>query len=83
MTFLWPDCFWLCAAPLLLRLQEALSWTEQAVSNPAYCNDALALQAGLYLEKRDYHHAKQARGAGRGVGTYWAGVASHPQPEVR
>lgn len=41
------------------RPQEALRWTEQAVDIPAYCSDALALQAGLYLEKRDYHRAKQ------------------------
>lgn len=42
-------------------VQEALQWTEQAVANPAYACDGLALQAGLYLEKRDYHHAKQVR----------------------
>ena len=41
--------------------QEALRWTEQAAANPAYAGDALALQAGLHLEKRDYHRAKQAR----------------------
>lgn len=39
--------------------QEALRWTEQAAENPAYAGDALALQAGLHLEKRDYHRAKQ------------------------
>ena len=40
--------------------QEALRWAEQATEIPAYAADALALQAGLHLEKRDYHHAKQA-----------------------
>jgi hypothetical protein len=41
--------------------QMALHWAGQAVDNPGYAADALALQAGLYLEKRDYHNAKQAR----------------------
>ena len=42
------------------HLQGALRWAEQAGENPAYLGDALALQAGLHLEKRDYHNAKQA-----------------------
>lgn len=33
------------------------------MSNPAYCNDALALQAALYLDKRDWHNAKQVGSA--------------------
>ena len=48
--------------PPTTHLQEALSWAEQAGENPAYRSDALALQAGLYLERRDYHNAKQASG---------------------
>ncbi|PSC73221.1 RNA polymerase-associated CTR9-like protein [Micractinium conductrix] len=48
-----------CVAKARGDTKEALRWTEQAVSNPAYCNDALALQAALYLDKRDWHNAKQ------------------------
>lgn len=48
-----------CIAKARGDTKEALRWTEQAVDIPAYCSDALALQAGLYLEKRDYHRAKQ------------------------
>lgn len=60
-----PRSFGLCA-PFTSRLpvlcvcaQEALRWAEQATEIRAYAADALALQAGLHLEKRDYHHAKQ------------------------
>jgi hypothetical protein len=42
-------------------LQVALQWAEQAVNNPAFQSDALALIAGLHLERRDYHNAKQVR----------------------
>ena len=47
---------------LLLLVQEALRWAEQATEIRAYAADALALQAGLHLEKRDYHNAKQVSG---------------------
>lgn len=46
--------------PPLTPQQMALHWAGQAVENPSYAADALALQAGLHLEKRDYHSAKQA-----------------------
>jgi hypothetical protein len=57
-----------------------VQWTEQAVSNPAYSSDALALQAGLYLERRDYHRAKQVI---LGAGTWGHGSAGRVQLDRR
>jgi RNA polymerase-associated protein CTR9 len=48
-----------CIAKARGDTKEALRWAEQATEIRAYAADALALQAGLHLEKRDYHHAKQ------------------------
>ena len=42
-----------------------MRWVEQAGAIPAYRADALAVQAGLYLEQRDYYRSKQV---GRWVG---------------
>ncbi len=59
-----------------LGVQEALRWAEQATEIRAYAADALALQAGLHLEKRDYHHAKQVGSRRTGCGG-WLAVRSN------
>ncbi|KAL4854380.1 RNA polymerase-associated protein CTR9 [Chlorella vulgaris] len=55
------DCYLrlACISKARGNTKVALQWAEQAVNNPAFQSDALALIAGLHLERRDYHNAKQ------------------------
>lgn len=61
-----------CIAKARGDTKDVLAWTEAGAAIPAYRGDALALQAAMYLEKRDYAHAKQVGGRGE-VGGAWVG----------